>query len=112
MYFLAIITFFFGGLIYAGITEAGKGQMLAGGAIVFGYGVVGAFIGLCISIFTALKAQRLLIIKINGILALIVVASLSYLTLKYQKRQREKSEHEPPKTEAPTTQKQTTPASD
>ncbi|MDX1317257.1 MAG: hypothetical protein R3262_06895, partial [Xanthomarina gelatinilytica] len=56
MYFLAIIAFFFLGIVYANITEAGKGQMLAGGAIVFGYGVIGAFIGLCLSIFTAIKA--------------------------------------------------------
>ncbi len=92
MYFLAIIAFFFLGIVFAGITEAGKGQMLAGGAIVFGNGVIGAFIGLCLSLLTAFKAKRGLIIKANGLLALIIVASFSYFTIKYQKRQKEKEE--------------------
>lgn len=110
MYFLAIIAFFFLGLVYAGITEAGKGQMLAGGAIVFGYGVIGAFMGLCLSIFTAIKANRQVIIKINGLLTLIIVASFTYFYFNYQKRQREKLENEPPKREQPTTLKPTAPA--
>lgn len=104
MYFLALIAFFFLGLIYAGITDAGKGQMLAGGAIVFGYGVIGAFIGLCLSLFLAHYLKRSLIIKINGLLALIIVASFGYFTIKYQKRQREKIEHESQKKEQPKTQ--------
>lgn len=112
MYVLAIIAFFFLGLVYAGITEAGKGQMLAGGAIVFGYGVIGAFIGLCTALFTAFKAQRHLIIKLNWVLTLIIVASFSYFTIKYQIRQREKLENEPPKREQPTTPKPTAPAGD
>ncbi|WP_411896182.1 hypothetical protein [Winogradskyella sp. A2] len=103
MYFLALIAFFFLGLIYAGITEAGKGQMLAGGAIVFGYGVIGAFIGLCLSLFLACILKRSLIIKVNGLLALIIVASFSYFTIKYQKRQRQKLEHESQKKEQPKT---------
>lgn len=94
MYFLAIIAFFFLGLVYAGITEAGKGQMLAGGAIVFGYGVIGAFIGLCVSLFTAFKAQRHIIIKINGLLVFIIAASFLYFYLNYQKREQEKLKKE------------------
>jgi hypothetical protein len=104
MYFLALIAFFFLGLIYAGITEAGKGQMLAGGAIVFGYGIIGAFIGLCLSLFLAYKLKRSLILKINGLLALIIIASFGYFTIKYQKRQREKFEQEFRKSEQPKTQ--------
>lgn len=103
MYFLSIIAFFFLGIIYAGITEAGKGQMLAGGAIVLGYGVIGAFIGLLLSILTAIKSKRNLIIKINIFLTLIVIASFTYFTLKYQKRQQEKLKDELPKKEQPTT---------
>jgi hypothetical protein len=112
MYFLAIIAFFFLGIVYAGITEAGKGQMLAAGAIVFGYGVIGAFIGLCLSIITAIKAKRHIIIKINGLLTLIIVASFAYFYINYQKRQREKLENNPPTKEQPTTPKTTSPAAD
>ena len=107
MYFLAIIAFFFLGIVYASIIEAGKGQMLAGGAIVFGYGVIGAFIGLCLSIFTAIKAKRHSIIKINGLLTLIIVASFAYFYVNYQKRQREKLENEQQKIERPKTQETT-----
>lgn len=112
MYVLAIIAFFFLGLVYAGIVEAGKGQMLAGGAIVFGYGVIGAFIGLCVALFLAYNLKRAFIIKINGVLALIIVASFAYFTIKYQKRQQEKLENEPqPKTqEATAIAKDTEPA--
>lgn len=112
MYLLAIIAFFFLGLVYAGIAEAGKGQMLAGGAIVFGYGVMGALIGLILSLIAAFKAKRSLIIRINVILTLIIVASFMYFRIKYQKRQQEKLENQPPKTEQPTTPKPTTPAAD
>lgn len=111
MYFLAIIAFFFLGLVYAGITEAGKGQMLAGGAIVFFHGLIGAFIGLCLSIFIAIKAKRHVIIKINGLLTLIIVASFAYFYFDYQKRQREKLENQAPKKEQPTEPKPTDPAS-
>ncbi|MFL0354661.1 hypothetical protein [Xanthomarina sp. GH4-25] len=90
MYFLAIITSFFVGLTYASIVEAGKGQMLAGGAIVFGYGVIGAFLGLIIAIFITVKTNRKLIIKLNLFLALAIVAFFSYYTIKYQKLQKVK----------------------
>ncbi|MFD1163235.1 hypothetical protein [Hwangdonia seohaensis] len=104
MYFLALIAFFFLGLIYAGITEAGKGQMLAGGAIVFGYGVIGAFIGLCLALVLAYNLKRHFIIKINVLLALIIATSFAYFTIKYQKRQKEKEQQkmEQQKTKRPT----------
>jgi uncharacterized membrane protein YjfL (UPF0719 family) len=112
MYVLAIIAFFFLGLVYAGITEAGKGQMLAGGAIVFGYGIIGAFIGLCISIVIAIKANRSIIIKLNVLLALVIMASYAHFHLKYQKRQREKIENDTIKKEQPINTKPTAPAAD
>lgn len=104
MYLLALIAFFFLGLVYAGITEAGKGQMLAGGAIVFGYGVIGAFIGLCLALVMAYSLKRHWIIKINVLLALIIAASFAYFSIKYQNRQkeREKQNIEQQKTKRPT----------
>ncbi|MDO5979542.1 hypothetical protein [Flavivirga spongiicola] len=92
LYFLAIIAFFFLGIVYAGIIEAGKGQMLAGGAIVLGYGLIGALIGLCLSLVLAYKSKRQIILKTNGLLALIIIASFAYFTIKYQKRQQEKEQ--------------------
>ncbi|RKE98318.1 hypothetical protein [Ichthyenterobacterium magnum] len=112
MYFLAIIAFFFLGLVYAGITEAGKGQMLAGGAIVFGYAVIGAFIGLCLSLIIAFIAKRSTIIKLNVVLTLIIVASFSYFTISYQKRQREKLENDSHIKKQPTKSKLITPVNE
>ena len=43
-YFLSAILFFFLGMIFAGITNAGKDQGLAAGAIVFGYGIIAGFV--------------------------------------------------------------------
>ena len=89
LYFLSIIAFFFLGLVYAGITDAGKGQMLAGGAIVFGYGVIGALLGFVFSLFIAFKASPSVIKKLNIVFLLIIAISLSYFTISYQNRNKE-----------------------
>ena len=51
LYFLTILSFFLAGFLYAALTGAGKGQGLAGGAIVLGYGVLSAGVAFVISIF-------------------------------------------------------------
>tara|TARA_R110002073_G_scaffold139232_2_gene289386 strand:+ start:171782 stop:172765 length:984 start_codon:yes stop_codon:yes gene_type:complete len=107
LYLLAFIACFFIGIAYAGLVEAGKGQMLAGGAIVLGYGVIGAVVGFCLALVLASKAERKLILKINGLLAVIVLISFMYFALKYQKRQHDKEQQ---KIEQPKPQKTTTPA--
>jgi hypothetical protein len=91
MYFLAIIAFFFLGLVYAGITDAGKGQMLAGGAIVLGYGVIGMLIGLVFSLIAAFKVKRIIIIRLNVVFILIIAASIIFIKINYQKRQEARS---------------------
>jgi len=100
LYFLTLITFFFIGLTYAGIVEAGKNQGLAGGAIVFGYGVIAAGIGLLISLFIAYKTNRKLIFRLNIILAISIASFYLYYHLKYLERQKAK-EQEQQKTEQP-----------
>lgn len=90
-YFLAIICCFFSGLTYAGIVEAGKHQGLAGGAIVFGYGVVGAFLGLLIALFVAYKTNRKIIFWLNIILAVAIACFYGYYHLKYLERKKTKA---------------------
>ena len=63
LYVLSFVFSFFIGIGYASWIEAGKGQMLAGGAIVLSYGVMGAFIGLILSIFVARNVKAKLIWK-------------------------------------------------
>jgi len=86
-YFLAGITSFFIGLSYAAIVDVGKGQMLAGGAIVLGYGVIAGCIGFLLSLFVVYKSQRKNIIRWNIILACCIAALYMYFYLEYKKRQ-------------------------
>ena len=53
MYLLALPVFFLFGLLLAGYLGAGKGQGLAAGAIVLGYGVLAAGIAIIVAFFPA-----------------------------------------------------------
>lgn len=77
---------FFIGILYATIIEAGKGQMLAAGAIVLGYGVIGAFIGLILSIFLSIKYKTKpnLIALINKISFVLILGFIVFFWVKYQ----------------------------
>jgi hypothetical protein len=99
MYLLALLSFFFVGVSYAGITEAGKNQGLAGGAIVLGYGVIAAGIAFVISLFIASGTGRKRIIRINQILTIVLLGFIAYFSWSYQKRAKAKSSE--PKSELP-----------
>lgn len=100
LYILAIITFFFIGISIAGIVDAGKNQGLAGGAIVLGYAVVGAVIGLILSLLVANKTNRKVIFRLNIILALSILGFIAYYQIRYQNRQEAKMKKQQ-KTELP-----------
>lgn len=86
LYLLFFIFGFFAGVQFANLIEAGKGQMLAGGAIVLGYGVIGAIIGLVLSIFISIiyKSKPKYIIRLNKIMAIVVVVFFVFFWAKYQ----------------------------
>lgn len=92
LYLLAILTSFFAGLSYAAMIDAGKGQGLAAAAIVLGYGVMAAVIGLIIALFVAYQAQRRTIVRLNIILALSIAAFAGYFYMTYLERQKAKAE--------------------
>ena len=57
--------------------------MLAAGAIVLGYGVIGSFIGLCGALIVANKANKKTIYTLNIVLAVFIVLFwLYFLVLK------------------------------
>ena len=87
LYLLALIAFFFVGVTYAGMIDAGKNQGLAGGAIVLSYGVVSSIIGLMISLIFVYKSNRKNIIKVNIILTLSVISFYAYFRMKYISKQ-------------------------
>ena len=101
MYFLAVLVFFFIGVTYAGLIDAGKNQMLAGAAIVLGYGVMVSISGLIIALFVAYKSSRKTIFRINLILTLLIVLFVGYFTVKYNERQSQKLKEETEQPEKP-----------
>lgn len=76
-YVLALVSFFVWGLLYADWIGAGENQGLAGGAIILGYGVISAFLGLAISFFVAYRLKHRFIIKINIVLLVLLLTSIS-----------------------------------
>jgi len=76
LYFLVILLFFLGGMAIAGVTDAAKGQGLAGGAIVFMYGVIMAIIAFIISLFVTYNANFKTIIRINKILGILLLLAI------------------------------------
>lgn len=80
------------GISYALLIEAGKDQMLAGGAIVLGYGVLGSAIGLVIALFLAAKGSKKLIKRINIIMLFMIAFYWIYFSVKHRQRNKQKQE--------------------
>lgn len=82
-YFLSALVFFFLGMIFAGVTNAGKDQGLAAGAIVFGYGIISGFVA-CIS---AILAVRILkehyVVLMNKIFGVIIITLLAFFIYRF-----------------------------
>ena len=88
MYLLVIFVFFMAGMTIAGVFGVAKGQGLAGGAIIFMYGIITAIIALILSLFLVNKAKIGTIIKINkflGILFFLAVCLFIYRVINKNK---------------------------
>ncbi|PVW15731.1 hypothetical protein DDV96_05540 [Marixanthomonas spongiae] len=85
-----LLTFFFVGLYYAGWIDAGKGQGLAGGAIVLGYGVLFGGIAFIASFFIAFYSKLKLIIRFNWVLLLLLVIAYGITHYRYLQRKKPK----------------------
>lgn len=82
-YFLSSVMFFFLGMIFAGITNAGKDQGLAAGAIVFGYGVIAGFVTFLSSIVAARILKEQYIVLINKIFAVVIILLLTFFVYRF-----------------------------
>lgn len=89
-YLICLLFGFFLGVSYAVITEAGKDQMLAAGAIVIGYGVISAIIAFILSLFASNKLSPKTIIRLNILLSIFILGFTLFYKLKFDKRQKEK----------------------
>jgi hypothetical protein len=96
LYFLSVLNFFFIGILYAVLTDAAKGQGLAGGAIVLGYGVMGSVIGLMIAVILAYYFEEKHIIIFNKILSIIFALFIFITAFRFFTRE-EKEEYISPK---------------
>lgn len=102
-YFQTILIFFLVGVTYSGLTNAAKGQGLAGGAIVVGYGVMFAFIAFITSIIVAYYVRDRIIVITNRIMAILLVIAIGILTYRFMNREQNKkpTKEYPKKTSAP-----------
>ena len=89
-YFLMLIVFFFIGIYVAGFVGAGKNQMLAGGAIVVGWGVMFAFVAFISSFFIAYFVEHKYIVRLNWVLLVLLIMLYGITHLRYLERQKEK----------------------
>ena len=88
------LVFFFIGVYAAGFVGAGKNQMLAGGAIILGWGVMFAGIAFLGSFFIAYYVQRKSIVRLNWILLIMLVVLYGVTHYRYIERQKEKDKNE------------------
>jgi len=96
-YFLMLLVFFIVGIYVAKLIGAGKNQMLAGGAIVLGWGVMFAGGALLVSFFIVRYVSHKIIVRLNWIL--LVAIGILYGITHYQYLQREKQKEEDAKKE-------------
>lgn len=92
LYLVALVAFFFLGVTYAGITEAGKNQGLAAGAIVIGYGVIAALLGLVAALYAAYIASPKRVKWLTLICILIIGICYAYFHFQYMQRQKAKAQ--------------------
>lgn len=93
--FLLCISFgFLSGIMIAFITEAGKGQMLAGGAIVFGYGIIGALLGMVLAfVLRRISREKPNNVQwMNAILMVMILCYILFFRMQYLNRQAEKAD--------------------
>ncbi|WP_343486457.1 hypothetical protein [Allomuricauda sp. d1] len=97
---LVLLAFFVLGLLFAGWIDAGKGQMLAAGAIVLGYGVLFGGIAFIASFFLTHHARHRTIVIGNIVLAVFLLVSFGYFRYRFKQRQqnRKPNYQEQPKT--------------
>ena len=101
-YFLMLVSFFLIGLFYARWTEAGKGQMLAAGAIVLGYGVLFGGLAFIASFFIAYYAKHRHIVISNAIMGVFIIATVLVFRHKYKKREVEQPKEQYERPTSPT----------
>ena len=93
-YLLMLVGFFFLGLYFAALIDAGKGQGLAGGAIVLGYGILFGGVAFLASFFIAGFIPHKYIIYANIILFALILLAYGITHYRYLQRKEAKENQE------------------
>jgi hypothetical protein len=96
LYLLAVITCFLVGMYIAGITNAGEGQGLAGGAIVLWYGIIAAFAAFLFALIGAYFLTTRTIKIANLAIFIVFVLLISVLVFKVKNAESSLDEREKP----------------
>jgi len=107
-YLLMLLTFFVVGLYIAGLVDAGKGQGLAGGAIVFGYGVISAGIAFVLSFFIAHLLPHKILKILNWLLLVLFILLCGFKYMEFKERDKKQQEENQQFKPRPTTSEPTT----
>lgn len=91
LYLLSFIVFFLAGATYTAISGAAQNQGLAGGGIVFVYGIIASAIGITAALFIAYRAERRTVVKANWILTALLLVLVAITYYRSQQRQAEVS---------------------
>ncbi|NHE56917.1 MFS transporter [Cyclobacterium plantarum] len=105
---LSLVVFFLIGMLYAGWIDAGKGQGLAGGAIVLGWGVIFALIAFVVSFFLTYRIVHKKIIVLNWVLFALLLAGYGIIHYNYVQREKSKEKNDIPPMEKPNAPSKTT----
>lgn len=104
-YLLMLLAFFIVGLYVASLVGAGKNQGLAGGAIVFGYGIAFAGVAFVVSLVIGYFLDTKFIVRINWFLLAALLVGCGYTIYQFQTRanlQQQKNRPYPEKPKSPT----------
>ncbi|MBD3630594.1 hypothetical protein [Cyclobacterium sp.] len=93
---LSLVVFFLIGMLYAGWIDAGKGQGLAGGAIVLGWGLIFALIAFIASFFLTYRLIHKKIIVLNWVLFALLLATYGITHYRYVQREKLQEEKDIP----------------
>ncbi|HQY20786.1 MAG TPA: hypothetical protein PK294_04495 [Ignavibacteria bacterium] len=89
LYLLTLIAFFFGGMTMAALTGAAKDQGLAGGAIVFFYGVISIGMGFVFAMIYCFYASDKAVKTANWSLIGLIIIVAGLMAYNYNERQKE-----------------------
>ena len=99
LYLLSILVFFVVGATVSAFAGAAEGQGLAGGAIIFMYGLMTAFAALIVAMIAVYHLSRETIIRCNQVMGILLLIAVIFMVIRVQQRKEEQNSPVPPEKE-------------